>query len=117
MLRAWWRRTSLRKSRLYTAVGRGFATLQAVDHSAGEYVRGEVHSNTVEFYFSIIKRGMRGTYQHCGKQHLHRYAAEFEFRYNHRAALDVNDTMRAEAILRGAEGKRLTYRRPDSRVL
>ena len=77
----------------------------AVNHSAEEYVRGEAHTNTLEGYFSIFKRGMKGVYQHCSKQHLHRYAAEFEFRYNHRAALDVDDTMRANAILQGAEGK------------
>lgn len=115
MLRAWWRRTSLRKSRLYTAVGRGFATLQAVDHSAGEYVRGEVHSNTVEFYFSIIKRGMRGIYQHCAEKHLHRYLAEFEFRHNYRSALGVDDTDHASQILSGAVGRRLTYQTARSR--
>ncbi|HCP82450.1 MAG TPA: IS1595 family transposase, partial [Octadecabacter sp.] len=63
-----------------------------------------------------FKRGMKGVYQHCGKQHLHRYAAEFDFRYNHRAAKEIDDTMRANAILRGAEGKRLTYRRINSVV-
>jgi len=87
-----------------------------VNHSAEEYGRGEVHTNTVEGFYSIFKRGMKGVYQHCGKQHLHRYAAEFDFRYSHRAANGTDDTMRALAILRGAEGKRLTYRRPDSVV-
>lgn len=87
-----------------------------VNHSAGEYGRGEVHTNTVEGFYSIFKRGMKGVYQHCGKQHLHRYAAEFDFRYNHRAAKEIDDTMRANAILRGAEGKRLTYRRTNSVV-
>ena len=87
-----------------------------VNHSAGEYGRGEVHTNTVEGFYSIFKRGMKGVYQHCGKQHLHRYAAEFDFRYNHRAAKEIDDTMRANAILRGAEGKRLTYRRINSVV-
>jgi hypothetical protein len=57
---------------------------------------------------------MKGTYQHCGKQHLHRYLSEFDFRYSHRSALDVTDTMRAALIVKGAEGKRLTYRRHDS---
>ncbi|TFL16118.1 IS1595 family transposase [Jannaschia formosa] len=87
-----------------------------VNHSAGEYGRGEIHTNTVEGFYSIFKRGMKGVYQHRGKQHLHRYAAEFDFRYNHRAAKEIDDTMRANAILRGAEGKRLTYRRTNSVV-
>ena len=60
-------------------------------HSAGEYVRGDVHTNTVEGYFSIFKRGMKGVYQHCAEKHLHRYLAEFDFRYNNRVALGVND--------------------------
>ena len=77
---------------------------------------GEAHVNSLEGYFSIFKRGMKGIYQHCSKQHLHRYAAEFEFRYNHRAKLKISDTERANAILKGAEGKRLTYRRLDSVV-
>ena len=63
-----------------------------------------------------LTRGMKGVYQHCGEQHLHRYASEFEFRYNHRIANDIDDTMRANAILKGAEGKRLTYRRTNSVV-
>ncbi len=85
-----------------------------VNHSEGEYLNGKIHTNTVEGFYSIFNRGMKGVYQHCGKQHLHRYAAEFDFRYNHRIAKDIDDTMRANAILRGAEGKRLTYRRADS---
>ncbi|MCK0167054.1 IS1595 family transposase [Jannaschia sp. S6380] len=85
-------------------------------HSAGEYVRREapeVHTNTVEGFYSIFKRGMKGVYQHCGKQHLHRYAAEFDFRYNHRVANGVDDAERGQIALRGATGKRLTYARPD----
>ncbi|MEQ9015942.1 MAG: IS1595 family transposase [Marinovum algicola] len=93
-----------------------FARHESVDHSKEEWVRGDVTTNTIEGYFSIFKRGMKGVYQHCGKQHLHRYAAEYAFRYSHRAALEIDDTMRANAILKGAEGKRLTYRRPDSIV-
>lgn len=81
-----------------------------------QYGRGEVHTNTIEGYFSIFKRGMKGVYQHCGRQHLHRYAAEFEFRYSNRASKEIDDTMRADAILKGAEGKRLSYRRTDSVV-
>ncbi len=100
----------------YKHLGKDFHSHESVDHSIDEYVRGDVTTNTVEGFFSIFKRGMKGVYQHCGKQHLHRYAAEFEFRYNHRAALKIDDTARANAILQGAEGKRLTYRRPDSVV-
>ena len=69
----------------------------------------EVHTNTVEGFYSIFKRGMKGVYQHCGKQHLHRYAAEFDFRYNHRAAHSIDDLSRADLALRGVVGKRLTY--------
>lgn len=79
-------------------------------HSKGEYGRGVVHTNTVEGYFSIFKRGMKGIYQHCGKQHLHRYAAEFEFRYNNRIANGVNDLGRANVALMGVVGKRVLYR-------
>jgi hypothetical protein len=73
-----------------------------------------MHSNTVEGYFSIFKRGMKGIYQHCGEQHLHRYLAEYEFRYNNREALGCNDTDRTVASLQGIVGKRLTYRRIDA---
>ena len=100
----------------YVHLKRDFATHEFVRHGQDEWARGDVHTNTIEGYFSIFKRSMKGVYQHCGRQHLHRYAAEFEFRYNHRIANGVNDTMRAEAILKGAEGKRLTYRRPDARA-
>jgi transposase-like protein len=83
---------------------------EMVNHDAGEYGRGEVHTNTVESYYSVFKRGMKGTYQHCQEKHLHRYAAEFDFRHNNRVALGVNDVARTEAIVRGIVGKRLTYR-------
>jgi transposase-like protein len=85
-------------------------------HGAGEYVRidkPEAHTNTVEGFYSIFKRGMKGVYQHCGKQHLHRYAAEFDFRYSNRVANGVDDLERAERALAGVIGKRLTYRRTD----
>ncbi len=82
---------------------------QMVNHEI-EYVRGDVHTNTLESYYSVFKRGMKGTYQHCDEKHLHRYAAEFDFRYNHRIALGVGDVARTEAIIRGIVGKRLTYR-------
>ena len=101
----------------YVSLKRDFSDHDFVRHGAGEYGRGDVHTNTIEGYFSIFKRGMKGVYQHCGRQHLHRYAAEFEFRYNHRSAKEIDDTARAAAILKGAEGKRLTYRRIDAREI
>jgi transposase-like protein len=82
-----------------------------VNHSAGEYVRGRIHTNTVEGFFSIFKRGMRGVYQHCAEKHLHRYVAEFDFRYNNRVALGCDDQERANRLLSGAVGKRLTYQK------
>ena len=81
-----------------------------VDHSKDEYVRGNVHTNTIEGFFSVFKKGMKGVYQHCGEQHLHRYLAEFDFRYNNREALGVNDMARTNTALKGAKGKRVTYR-------
>ena len=87
-----------------------------MDHSAKEYVsftNPEVHTQTVENYYSVFKRGMKGTYQHCAKHHLHRYLAEFDFRYNHRSANGVEDGERAVLALRGVKGKRLTYRGSD----
>jgi len=80
-----------------------------VNHGAGEYGRGRVHTNTVEGSFSIFKRGMKGIYQHCAEKHLHRYVAEFEFRYNNRVALGCDDGTRAARALEGIMGKRLTY--------
>jgi transposase-like protein len=100
------------ESRLYTGSDEHFASHETVTHFRKEYVRDDVHTNTAEGYFSIFKRGMRGVYQHCGEKHLHRYLAEFDFRYNHRTSLGVNDKERAAAALKGIEGKRLTYRRP-----
>ena len=98
------------ESRLYMKVGAEFDAHETVHHTSGEYVRGDVHTNSVEGYFSIFKRGMRGIYQHCGEKHLHRYLAEYDFRYNHRSALGFNDTDRAALAVTGAAGKRLTYR-------
>jgi transposase-like protein len=100
------------ESRLYKKVGQEFAAHDTVTHSHGEYVRGEVHTNTVESYFSVFKRGMKGTYQHCKEKHLHRYLAEFDFRHNHRSALGMDDVTRVAKIAKGIEGKRLTYRLP-----
>lgn len=86
------------------------------NHSAGEYVNAKdrtIHTNTVEGYFSIFKRGMKGVYQHCAKKHMHRYLAEFDFRYTHRSKMGVEDDQRAVLALQGITGKRLTYRRTD----
>jgi hypothetical protein len=102
------------ESKLYIKVGGQFAAHETVNHSAKEYVRGDVTTNTVENYFSVFKRGMRGVYQHCAEKHLHRYLAEFDFRYNNRAALGVDDATRANVLAAGIVGKRLTYRRPHS---
>lgn len=101
------------ESRLYTKTGEEFAGHATVNHSANEYVRGIVHSNTVEGYFSIFKRGMKGIYQHCSEKHLHRYLTEFDHRYNTRTALGFTDATRADKTLAGIKGKRLYYRRPD----
>ena len=98
------------ESRLYRGIGKDFASHDAIEHGKDEYVRGDVHTNTVEGYFSIFKRGMKGIYQHCGENHLHRYVAEFEFRYNNREKLGFNDADRAANAVKGADGKRLLYR-------
>jgi transposase-like protein len=97
----------------YMAVGKEFARHEMVDHGAEEYVRGDAHSNTVEGYFSILKRGINGVYHHVSEAHLKRYLAEFDFRYSYRVKLGYNDAMRAEEALKGIVGKRLMYRRPD----
>jgi transposase-like protein len=97
----------------YTKISKHFAGHGTTTHSAGQYVDyadPTIHSNTVEGYFSIFKRGMKGIYQHCGEQHLHRYLAEFEFRYNTRTANGFDDRARAIEGLKGIVGKRITYR-------
>lgn len=96
----------------YTKIPLHFADHGTTKHSAGQYVDYDnptIHSNTVEGYFSIFKRGMKGIYQHCGEQHLHRYLAEYEFRYNNREKLGCNDSDRSTSALKGIVGKRLTY--------
>jgi hypothetical protein len=98
----------------YMYVGKKFARHEMVNHGKDEYVRGDAYSNTVEGYFSILKRGVTGIYHHVSEQHLHRYLAEFDFRYSNRIALGVDDVSRTALALRGAKGKRLTYRGPDS---
>ena len=103
----------------YKGVGFHYQDHRTVNHGKGEYVRltdREIHTNTVEGYFSVFKRGMKGVYQHCAKQHLHRYLAEYDFRYNTRSANGIEDGERATIALRGVAGKRLTYKRPDGEI-
>ena len=97
---------------MYRVIAEDFASHETVNHHKKEYARGDVTTNTVEGFFSIFKRGMRGVYQHCGEQHLQRYLNEFDFRYSHRIACGYSDAERAEIAIKGAEGKRLTYRQP-----
>jgi transposase-like protein len=103
----------------YAKLGDEFAKHDAVDHSRGEYGYRDrktgvsVNTNTIEGYYSIFKRGMKGVYQHCGEKHLHRYVAEFDFRYNNRSARGVEDQARTMKALEGVVGKRLTYKQPS----
>jgi transposase-like protein len=100
----------------YKEIGLEFASHETVTHSKDEYVRAGterlIHTNTVEGFYSIFKRGMKGVYQHCAEKHLHRYLSEFDFRYSNRVALGVHDGESADIAIRGAAGKRLTYRQP-----
>jgi len=118
------------ESKLYPEIGELFAAHETVTHSHGEYVRTlhyfdednrrqkvKVHTNSAEGYFSIFKRGMRGVYQHCSEKHLHRYLAEYDFRYNNRSAKGIEDGERAALAVKNAAGKRLTYRGPDKSKL
>ena len=95
----------------YRNVGTEFASHEKVNHGKDEYVRGNAHSNTVEGFFAILKRGVVGTFHHVSEAHLARYLAEFDFRYSNRSALGINDAMRMDEALKGSTGKRLTYRR------
>jgi ISXO2-like transposase domain len=90
-------------------VGSEFARHESVNHSIGEYVRGDAHTNTIEGYFSIMRRGVYRTFHHVSQQHLKRYLAEFDFRYNGRSALGVEDAERMAKLVKGIVGKRLTY--------
>ncbi len=105
------------QSRIYDQVGQEFAAHKTVNHSwngRGEWVGKDGQTtNAAENFFGIFKRGMVGTYHKCDAQHLQRYVTEFEFRFNNRIGLGITDKMRAETLLKGIEGKRLTYRRPD----
>jgi hypothetical protein len=111
------------EARYYPKVGSEFAYHGTVNHVEKEYGRREtlptgervnVTTNTVEGYYSIFKRGMKGVYQHCAEHHLHRYLAEFDFRYSNRSAMGIEDSARAVIALMGAKGKRLTYRGPHA---
>jgi transposase-like protein len=101
------------ESNLYPKVGEQFAQHERVHHSAGEYARGDVTTNSAEGFFGIFKRGMTGVYQHCAEHHFQRYLDEFSFRYSNRIKLGVDDAERAAIALKNGEGKRLTYRRTD----
>jgi transposase-like protein len=108
------------EANVFTGLGWNFASHETVKHSADEYVRGDAHSNTVEGFFSVLKRGVYGTYQRVSEKHLPRYLNEFAFRHSNREALGVNDAERAGVALSGARGRRLTYqttrgRKPVSR--
>ena len=97
----------------YAHLNKSFAAHDFVTHGAGEYGRGIIHANSVENFYSVFKRGMKGIYQHCGEQHLHRYVTEFDFRYNYRVRLGFDDQARMDAALRGIVGRRLTYKPVD----
>jgi transposase-like protein len=99
------------EARAYITIGDEFRRHSTVTHGQGEYVRGNVHTNTAESFFNILKRGLIGTYHHVGEQHLQKYVSEFDFRYNNRTALGVTDAERSDKALKGIAGKRLTYRR------
>jgi len=102
---------------IYPKLGKKFNRHSTVNHSIEEYVRGDVYTNTVENYFSILKRGIIGTYHHISNEHMPMYLAEFDFRYNNRSDLGVDDTQRRDKAIKGAVGKRLTLRRPDEKSL
>jgi len=104
-------------SRIYRSMKPRLRPTATVNHHIGEYVRGDVHTNTVEGYFSILKRGINGVYHHVSEQHLKRYLAEFDFRYNERMALGVDDKTRAERAVKGIEGNRLTYHQPSENTV
>jgi len=100
----------------YGALGKEYWMHQTVNHGIGEYVRGIVYTNTIEGYYSIFKRGMKGVYQHCSERHLHRYLSEFDFRCSNRIRLGVDDVERTERAIKGIVGKRLTYRTTGKRA-
>jgi len=101
------------EAKMYRKIGKKFAEHLAVNHSKDEYVRGDASTNTIESFFAVFKRGMTGVYQHCSQDHVKRYLAEFEYRYNNRMALGVDDIERTNTVLENIGGRRLVYRRPD----
>src|SRR5204863_3318168 len=101
------------ESNVYAHIGRGYVVHETVNHSQKEYVRDDAYINTVEGYFSVLKRGIYGVYRHVSEAHLQRYLAEFDFRYNNRSGLGIEDGERAARALKGITGKRLTYRLAD----
>lgn len=101
---------------VYKGLSSEFRSHDSVNHSRKEYVRDDTHTNTVEGFFSIMKRGIYGVYQHVSSHHLQRYVSEYEFRYNNRSSLGIEDAARTAAALRGIWGKRLTYRRTDAQA-
>jgi transposase-like protein len=101
---------------VYDKVGKEFTSHEKINHSAGEYARGDVTTNTVESSFAILKRGLYGTFHHVSEAHLQRYASEFDFKWNHREKLGFTDVERAAVVLKGIEGKRLMYRRADTQA-
>jgi len=100
------------EAKFYIRPGREFAAHESVNHYAKEYVRGDITTNTIEGFFGIFKRGMKGIYQHCSSKHLQRYLHEFDFRYTFRAANGYDDDARTAEALKGARGKRLMYQQP-----
>jgi hypothetical protein len=100
----------------YRSLRRDGRKHETVKHRDDEWARGQIHTNCAEGYFSVFKRGMKGVYQHCSEKHLHRYLAEFDFRYSNRSKLGVDDQQRASKALLGVRGKRLTYRTADRTV-
>ena len=107
---------NMKQSRLYTDeaphdehTGRRFFSYEQVNHSKDECARGTIHTNTAEGFFGILKRGITGVYHHVGKGHLNKYVDEFSIRYNSRKSTDGR---RAEMLVQGAAGKRLTYKQP-----
>jgi transposase-like protein len=100
------------EAHVYDKIGKEFASHSTVNHSKEEYVRGIVYTNTAESFFALLKRAVYGQFHHVSEAHLHRYLAEADFKYNHRAKLGFNDVDRAKALLRGSRGKRLLYSRP-----
>ena len=98
---------------LQARFGAEFAGHETVNHSIHQYVRDGVTTNTVEGFFGLFRRGMKGTYQHCSEKHLQRYFHEFDFRFSNRIALGCDDAERTTRAIKGASGKRVTYRRPN----